>query len=123
METNKIKSKFYVIIVETEYWDTKGERATPNINLDIKTCDNIEDARAVLSGIVSKYTNTGEYVADWVDFRSDHCDVRSIKSPSPEHHDFPIRTTVHAEINVLNGNGNMVSSNWFSDEDLKNMEG
>ena len=116
-----MKSKFYVTIVETEYWDTQGERATPNINLDVQTCDNIEAARKVLSGIVSKYTNTNEYVSEWVEFRCDHCDVRSIKSPSPGHHDFPIRTTVHAEINVLNDKGSMVSSNWFTYKDLKAM--
>lgn len=116
-----MKSKFYVTIAVCEYWDTKGERATPNINLDIKAYDTIDEAREVLTGLVSKYTNPEEYTSDWVELRCDHCEIRCIKHPSEGHHGFPIRTTVHAEINVLNDKGNMVSSSWFTNEVLKKM--
>ena len=116
-----MKSKFHVTIVVSEYWDTKGERSTPNINLDIKTCNTIDEAREVLTGLVSKYTNPEEYSSDWVEFRCDHCDVRCIRKPSEGHCDFPIRTTVHAEINVLNDKGNMVPTSWFTNEVLKKM--
>lgn len=116
-----MKNKFYVTVVDSEYWDTKGERATPNINVDVKTYDTIDKARQVLTEVVSKFSNPDEYTVDWVEFRCDHCDIRCIKHPSPGHHDFPIRTTVHAEITVLNNKGNMVASSWFTEEYLKKM--
>lgn len=105
-----MKPKFLAIVSVAEDWDGKP---TPNVTVSTEAYDTVEKLNHAVGSLIHRYTNPDKYIVDAVSYLSNSVDVKYIEPPVPEHHAFPIKVTVHAELVILTKDGLIHPMSWY----------